>query len=363
MKIILPILLLSLFVISCDKIDEFVCDNGILEVGEECDTLDFGLSTCSSFGHESGRLNCTSSCTIDSSSCCQFRCQEGTAFCQGDMLLTCTLTSQSGCFDWIETNCTTSEGSCEEPVTGAQCFYGCQNMCDTQGETRCTDNRLERCEADNAMGCLDWTIIQDCTTTEQACHGESIKQCVNIHGACSTPGESRCNSDWIELCSTVDGSPLWIVSDDCAQSDSYCVNEGTVQCASLEPGESCLSPISISLPYTLDGSGFNNDFTNSLVLTESGGCSNISPETSEVVLHLNLTQDATLLITESGPMDAIVKILPDCKYHNLQCLMDSDNGTVDTTIFPASPGNYYIVIEPKTAANGENAYSISISTQ
>lgn len=46
-----------------------LCGNNVLDDGEECDGQDFGSATCSDFGYDSGALSCTSSCTIDTSSC------------------------------------------------------------------------------------------------------------------------------------------------------------------------------------------------------------------------------------------------------------------------------------------------------
>jgi cysteine-rich repeat protein len=46
-----------------------VCGNGILEVGEECDTNDFGSATCPGGSAGGGFLTCTENCTIDFSTC------------------------------------------------------------------------------------------------------------------------------------------------------------------------------------------------------------------------------------------------------------------------------------------------------
>jgi len=47
-----------------------ICDNdGVLDPGEQCDGGDFGGTTCSTYGYNSGSLSCTGSCTINSAGC------------------------------------------------------------------------------------------------------------------------------------------------------------------------------------------------------------------------------------------------------------------------------------------------------
>lgn len=46
-----------------------ICGNGTKEGTEECDTSDFGSSTCQDYGFDTGILSCTSACKIDTSTC------------------------------------------------------------------------------------------------------------------------------------------------------------------------------------------------------------------------------------------------------------------------------------------------------
>lgn len=45
------------------------CGDGVIVSGEQCDTSDFGGTSCSSLGFSGGALSCTSSCTINTSAC------------------------------------------------------------------------------------------------------------------------------------------------------------------------------------------------------------------------------------------------------------------------------------------------------
>lgn len=46
-----------------------VCGNGVLDDGEACDGQSFGDASCFGMGFNSGQLECTNTCTIDSSDC------------------------------------------------------------------------------------------------------------------------------------------------------------------------------------------------------------------------------------------------------------------------------------------------------
>ena len=56
----------------CPKPETRQCGNGILEAGEQCDKTDFGSATCASLRPgTSGQLLCNSDCTIDLTGCAQ----------------------------------------------------------------------------------------------------------------------------------------------------------------------------------------------------------------------------------------------------------------------------------------------------
>ena len=52
---------------SCQCVTQ--CGNGVAEPGEQCDSADLGGQTCQSLNFTSGNLNCTASCTFDTSAC------------------------------------------------------------------------------------------------------------------------------------------------------------------------------------------------------------------------------------------------------------------------------------------------------
>jgi hypothetical protein len=46
-----------------------VCGDGVMQMGEQCDTADFGAETCQTQGFVSGQLLCTADCRLDTSRC------------------------------------------------------------------------------------------------------------------------------------------------------------------------------------------------------------------------------------------------------------------------------------------------------
>lgn len=69
----------ALFILDCQAIVRFKdpeCGNGIQEGSEECDSVDFGESSCEAMGFHGGTMVCTQNCTIDLDRSC-FSCNDG----------------------------------------------------------------------------------------------------------------------------------------------------------------------------------------------------------------------------------------------------------------------------------------------
>ncbi|MFO0635949.1 MAG: hypothetical protein U0168_24170 [Nannocystaceae bacterium] len=64
--------------VACDACTTAgLCNNGTAEIGEACDGLDFGGSTCASFGFDSGTLSCAADCSSISTAACVQSCGNG----------------------------------------------------------------------------------------------------------------------------------------------------------------------------------------------------------------------------------------------------------------------------------------------
>ncbi len=67
---------------GCDdsevQTESFICGNGILETGEECDFENFTSQDCTEFsGYKSGKIKCSESCVLDFSDCVPILCGNG----------------------------------------------------------------------------------------------------------------------------------------------------------------------------------------------------------------------------------------------------------------------------------------------
>jgi hypothetical protein len=72
---------------NCPPVQTPGCGDGIIQTGEQCDGTNLGGLTCLGLGSSSGRLQCTASCTLDTSGCegsaCGNNVAEGAEQCDG----------------------------------------------------------------------------------------------------------------------------------------------------------------------------------------------------------------------------------------------------------------------------------------
>ncbi len=282
-----------------------VCGNGVKEGREECDGLDLGDVTCQDLGYDGGPLGCDLTCQLDTTSCCHDACDvEGDTRCRGNTLETCALV-ETGCLAWRPTeNCETRQGACEETDQGAVCRYPCRDRCANEGDLRCNGDVLEVCRQLESPDCLD--AYYD-----------------------------------------------WEISDDCAARGEYCREDnGTPQCVPPPPGDNCAEAIQVTqYPFQISGQDMAADYTNQYNFSNNDGCT--TGRGPEVFFVVELTEGQRLHLSETGDVDAVLRVLETCDASAI-CLFSRDFGEDDQTFTAPADGTYYVVLEAYSSGSGDS---------
>ncbi len=286
-----------------------VCGNGFLEGGEECDGTDKGDATCADFGFDGGELGCDPSCHVETTSCCNDSCdQDGTTRCNGNILETCEIAA-TGCLAWQQTeDCARRQGTCTEGDDGFYCKYPCRDRCTEQGSHICDGDVLKVCDK---------------------AHPEDPEDCL----------------DWLE-------------EQDCAANNQYCGDRGDgPACITPLPGDSCLVPdVVTEFPYEISGDDFTQDFEN-LYNFSDPLCT--TGRGAEVFFQVDLQQGEAIDITETGGLDAVLRVIDTCSATAV-CLLSVD-GPEDQRFQPTQPGTYLVVVEAYSTSPYSKDYSIHLT--
>ncbi|MBQ8036491.1 MAG: hypothetical protein IJ268_05800 [Proteobacteria bacterium] len=199
------------------------CGNGILESGEQCDGLDFGTTTCATFGTPGGALFCTPDCKIIYSGCgsapsCGDGIRNGTEQCDKADLggITCETMGMSGALA-CKADCTFDLSSCSATGTGT-CGDGIRN-----GTEQCDNADLAgiTCETlgipGGALSCS-----ADCKFNTATC-GTSAGSC----GDKVKNGSEQCDGEDFgdATCASIDPAKPYGrlgCTDDCKISAIFC---------------------------------------------------------------------------------------------------------------------------------------------
>ncbi|MBU1238101.1 hypothetical protein KKF84_15305, partial [Myxococcota bacterium] len=237
---ILIIFLLLLTPLACDeKISgNNTCGDSVLDLGEECDTTNFGQESCFSRGYYGGTLACDS-CEIREDGCTPFgRC--------GDSVIQ---TENESC-DGANIPLTTCESLGYEGEGTVSCGENCRfDISQCQGAEQCGDGVVtapEECdlfdfqgESCESLGFLGGVLScgSDCRRDESRCYTEVV--C----GDGLVQGEEQCEVSDLDGASCTalgfDGGQL-LCGEDCRFDVSRCEGEGGCQDGTAQtPWESC----------------------------------------------------------------------------------------------------------------------------
>lgn len=229
------------------------CGNGIIEIGETCDTDDFGGETCTTQGLGGGDLACTDTCNIDLGGCdtCGNGTVEGDDECDGVALGQQTCTDQG--FDGGALDC------------DASCAY------DT---SQCANGILVYCSAPGS-DVLDNETTLDTITIPDVGVVADVDVFVDVSHTWASDVDISLSADDLGLANDIS-------LDQCGTSDDFFAtfnDEG-----SLAVGANCDAPIAVEgnlipeQPLSVyDGGASNGDWTLS-VTDDAGGIEGVLNE-------------------------------------------------------------------------------------
>jgi hypothetical protein len=228
------------------------CDGG--GGGDPCADL---AAPCTSEGEERCATDSSSTerCSYDADGCLGWRTDHTCAAPEACVLVDGAATCAAGCQDTCETigetRCTpddTGTERCEVGADGCQawvvhescapsqsCVAGlcrCDDTCPDAGATQCVGSVKQRCVAD-AAGCLAWTDGADCAASGQVCLLDGgVASCAPCEDGCPAGGAQGCQGQVLVTCSTQAGGCLgWSATMDCAASGLVCLPaNGAVRC-------------------------------------------------------------------------------------------------------------------------------------
>ncbi|MDA3864753.1 MAG: hypothetical protein PF689_12900 [Deltaproteobacteria bacterium] len=199
------------------------------------------------YNSETGDPECASTCSNNCETNGEARCSENKLeICEPD---------QNQCLNWsVSENCSDANQICDDSGTEPQCLAECNHGCNTSGETRCNNDAIEICQEDQ-QGCFDWEIQQDCTTNEQIClinQETSDPECVyDCSDNCSQTGDTKCQGNIVQTCELQTNNCLdWSDTQNCSTNSQICDDTGTE--AQCESGD-----LNIYITEYMEGSSYN----------------------------------------------------------------------------------------------------------
>lgn len=99
----------------------------------------------------------------------------------------------------------------------------CKNQCKVAGESRCWEDTVQTCNWVDDW-CLAWIDMEDCAADDSSClDDEHGVRCIRECDECTEPGESRCQTNTIQVCTQDENKCLvWASVVNCSYYDEQC---------------------------------------------------------------------------------------------------------------------------------------------
>jgi hypothetical protein len=258
-----------------------VCQNGVLEEGEACDTTQFrDDATCEDLGYSGGMLTCASDCTFDESGCTTVNnCGDGDVDsdeqCDGTDLggedcrsrgystgtLSCNIDctfDETGCSG--TNNCGDNTVDSDEDCDGAdldgatcqnlgfsggelsctdQCEFntggctGCTNQCTLGDDDRCVGTVMQECQTNAVTGCTEWVALGDCDPQYCNVNSGTAECSETCQPQCSVGQDDQCDGTMQQTCEVnpSSGCAEWVDQGDCAPLNCLVTTTGDASCS------------------------------------------------------------------------------------------------------------------------------------
>lgn len=227
--LLLSVLMMSLFILSCDKstdpevdVDEITDGTGVTDTDttETEDKTDDQVdeNQQDDVVNDESEDNEVNDETTDEA---QPECTKDEMKCEGTVLTWC----KDGFWTTVK-DCADEDKICEVVDDTPQCVEE-EEKC-TPEELKCSGTKILKCNAEG-----EWVDEQDCADNSKICEdNEGVVTCEDIVVKVCEDGETKCSGDVILNCN-VDGQ--WENGENCATSDKICVFESDTATCQVPP--------------------------------------------------------------------------------------------------------------------------------
>lgn len=337
------------------------CGDNVAVGTETCDGVDHRMADCTSIGmgFTGGILTCNN-------------------FCDGWITTACTTDNNCG-NDSVDTGetCDGPDLNSQDCTTIGGGFTGgtlaCNATCDDWVTTGCvTLNDCGNSALDTGETC-DGVLLnnQDCTTIGGGFSGGTLACNSTCDDWDTTNCISSCGNDTVDTGETCDGTDL--NSQGCTTigggftggtlgCNTTCDDWVTTGCTTGPTGDSCAAPTVVTGNISFTGTDITADYTDQHDLQDAscnGGFGLPQAGAVEAVFEVSLTAGQTMVVSESGGLDAYIMLVSTCANASVCAAAADEPETLTYTATVAE--TVYVIAGAWGAAPGTTDYSIDFS--